>query len=151
MIQHSVDDDGFPYSDWSAPYRTPAGRDAVLAAHGERFDLPRGRRPYDPWSGYRPKAPGGPMTERLNAATKFVATTSRTVSTGARPRAWGRISSKARAFALVGTQTFASGVIFNTYRAAGALQAGLLRRRAFRHIGLARRAHGPDAHCTIRT
>ena len=94
MIQHSVDDDGFPYSDWSAPYRTPAGRDAVLAAHGERFDLLLGRRTYDLWSGCRPKAPGSPMAERLNAATKFVATTGRTVSTGARPRAWGRISSK---------------------------------------------------------
>ncbi len=27
VIQHSADDDDFPYSDWSAPYRTPAGRD----------------------------------------------------------------------------------------------------------------------------
>ncbi len=30
-IQHSADDDNFPYSDWTAPYRTPVGRDAVLA------------------------------------------------------------------------------------------------------------------------
>ncbi|MDA8260797.1 MAG: dihydrofolate reductase, partial [Betaproteobacteria bacterium] len=50
VIQHSVDDDGFPYSDWSAPYRTPVGRDAVLAAYGERFDLLLGRRTYDLWS-----------------------------------------------------------------------------------------------------
>ena len=23
VIQHSADDDDFPYSDWTAPYRTP--------------------------------------------------------------------------------------------------------------------------------
>jgi hypothetical protein len=26
VIQHSADDGGFPYSDWTVPYRTPAGR-----------------------------------------------------------------------------------------------------------------------------
>jgi hypothetical protein len=30
VIQHSADDGDFPYSDWTAPYRTPAGRDAVI-------------------------------------------------------------------------------------------------------------------------
>jgi hypothetical protein len=32
VIQHSADDDGFPYSDWTAPYRSPAGwaREALL-------------------------------------------------------------------------------------------------------------------------
>jgi len=74
VIQHSADDGGFPYSDWTAPYRTPAGRDAVLAAYGERFDLLLGRRTYDIWSAFWPKAPGSPMADRLNAATKFVAT-----------------------------------------------------------------------------
>jgi dihydrofolate reductase len=74
VIQHSADDDAFPYSDWSAPYRTPAGRDAVLAAYGESFDLLLGRRTYDLWSGFWPKAPSGPMADRLNAATKYVAT-----------------------------------------------------------------------------
>ena len=74
VIQHSNDDDGFPYSDWSAPYRTPAGRDAVLAAYGEGYDLLLGRRTYDIWSRFWPKAPASPMTERLNAATKFVVT-----------------------------------------------------------------------------
>ena len=39
VIQHSADDGDFPYSDWTAPYRTPAGRDLVTAAHGERFAL----------------------------------------------------------------------------------------------------------------
>ena len=74
VIQHSADDDGFPYSDWTAPYRTPAGRDAVMAAHGERFDLLLGRRTYDIWSGFWPMVPSNPMADRLNAATKFVAT-----------------------------------------------------------------------------
>ena len=74
VIQHSADDGDFPYSDWTAPYRTPEGRDAVLAAQGESFDLLLGRRTYDIWSGSWPKAPSSPMSDRLNAATKFVAT-----------------------------------------------------------------------------
>ncbi len=74
VIQHSADGGDFPYSDWTAPYRSPAGRDAVLAAQGERFDLLLGRRTYDIWSGFWPKAPSSPMADRLNAATKFVAT-----------------------------------------------------------------------------
>ncbi|WIT12127.1 dihydrofolate reductase family protein [Paucibacter sediminis] len=75
VIQHSADDgDGFPYSDWTAPYRSPAGRDAMLAAYGQRFDLLLGRRTYDIWSGFWPQAPSSPMADGLNAATKFVAT-----------------------------------------------------------------------------
>ena len=74
VIQHSNDGDDFPYSDWSAPYRSPEGRDAVIAAYGERYDLLLGRRTYDAWSGFWPKAPSSPMADRLNAATKFVAT-----------------------------------------------------------------------------
>ena len=74
VIQHSVDDSDFPYSDWTAPYRTPAGRDALLAAYGERFDLLLGRRTYDIWSGFWPKAPSSPMADSLNSATKYVAT-----------------------------------------------------------------------------
>jgi dihydrofolate reductase len=73
VIQHSSDDN-FPYSDWTAPYRTPAGRDVVLALYGERFDLLLGRRTYDLWSGFWPKAASSPMSDRLNAATKYVAT-----------------------------------------------------------------------------
>ena len=68
------DDDGFPYGDWTAPYRTPAGRDAIAAAQGESFDLLLGRRTYDLWSGYWPKAPSSPIADGLNGATKYVAT-----------------------------------------------------------------------------
>jgi dihydrofolate reductase len=74
VIQHSADGGDFPYRDWTAPYRTPAGGEAVTAAHGERFDLLLGRRTYDIWSGFWPKAPSSPIGDRLNAATKFVAT-----------------------------------------------------------------------------
>ncbi len=73
VIQSSGEDD-FPYLDWTAPYRTPAGREAIMAAHGERFDLLLGRRTYDMWAGYWPKAPSSPIADRLNAATKYVAT-----------------------------------------------------------------------------
>ena len=74
VIQHSADENNFPYSDWTAPYRSPEGRDAMLAAYGEKFDLLLGRHTYDIWSGFWPKAPSGPMSDGINAATKFVAT-----------------------------------------------------------------------------
>src|ERR1051325_8081085 len=74
VIQHSADDGDFPYSDWTAPYRTPAGRDAILAAQGETLHLLLGRRPYDIWSSFWPKAPSSPMADGINAATKYVAT-----------------------------------------------------------------------------
>lgn len=74
VIQHSADENGFPYSDWIAPYRTPAGLTAILAAQGESFDLLLGRRTYDIWSKSWAKASSSPMADRLNAATKYVAT-----------------------------------------------------------------------------
>lgn len=74
VIQHSPDDNNFPYSDWTAPYRTSAGGDAVLAAHGERFDLLLGRRTYDIWSGFWPKAPSSPIADGINAARKYIVT-----------------------------------------------------------------------------
>ncbi len=74
VIQHSADGDDFPYANWTAPYRSPAGLAAILAAQGERFDLLLGRRTYDLWSAYWPTAPASPMADGLNAATKHVAT-----------------------------------------------------------------------------
>jgi dihydrofolate reductase len=70
----SGEDTRFTCGDWTASYRSPAGRDAVLAMYGERFDLLLGRRTYDLWSGFWPKAPSSPMSERINTATKYVAT-----------------------------------------------------------------------------
>ena len=49
VIQTSDEDGDFPYADWTAPYRTPVGRDALVAMQGERFDLLLGRRTYDLW------------------------------------------------------------------------------------------------------
>lgn len=74
QIRAAGEDNEFPYGDWTAAYRTPAGRDVLLAAFGESFDLLLGRRTYDLWSGFWPKAPGGPMSDRINAATKHIAT-----------------------------------------------------------------------------
>jgi dihydrofolate reductase len=74
VIQHSSDGDSFPYADWTAPYRSPAGREAMLAAYGDKYDLLLGRRTYDSWSGFWPKAPSSPMGDRLNAAKKFIVT-----------------------------------------------------------------------------
>src|ERR1700722_13745284 len=74
VIQHSTDDDDFPYSDWTAPYPAAAGRDAILATYGGSFDLLLGRRTYDIWSGFWPKAPSSPMADGINAATKYIAT-----------------------------------------------------------------------------
>ena len=67
VIQVSGEDGDFPYGDWTAPYRTPAGRELILAAYGESFGLLLGRRTYDMWSGFWPKAPSSPMADRLNA------------------------------------------------------------------------------------
>ena len=173
----SPDDADFPYGDWTAPYRSPEGFAAITAAYGERFDLVLGRRTYDQWSRYWPKAPQSPMADRLNAATKYVVTH--------RPEslAWGPFEAigpdfvagvralkakagpdlvlsgsstltsallehgladevnlmvnpvllgkgkrlfaegtPARAFALQSTRAFPSGILVNTYRAAGPLQ-----------------------------
>lgn len=69
VIQQSADENNFLYSDWTVRYRTPAGRDALVEAHGEKWDVLLGRRTYDAWSGVWPKAPSSPMADGLNAAT----------------------------------------------------------------------------------
>jgi dihydrofolate reductase len=59
---------------WTAPYRTPAGAEAVAEAQGKSFDLLLGRRTYDLWAAFWPTVKGGPFADRLNAAKKYVAT-----------------------------------------------------------------------------
>ena len=71
VIEH---DDGYAYGAWTTPYRNPAGLQALLEAQGGSFDLLLGRRTYDLWSGFWPKAGNSPMADSLNAATKYVAT-----------------------------------------------------------------------------
>jgi len=65
---------GFKYGGWSAPHDDPAEGEAIAAAQGDAFDLLLGRRTYDIFSGFWPKAPKSPMADSLNAATKYVAT-----------------------------------------------------------------------------
>src|SRR3984957_601563 len=95
VIQHSADDGDFPYSDWTSPYRTPAGRDLIPAAYGASFDLLLGRHTYDLWSGFWPKAPSSPMADGLNGQQNMSLPTVRKVLNGARSRALGRTSWKA--------------------------------------------------------
>jgi dihydrofolate reductase len=71
VIEHDGD---YAYGAWTAPYRSPAGLAAVIEAHGTGFDLLLGRRTYDLWADYWPKAGESPMADALNAATKYVAT-----------------------------------------------------------------------------
>jgi dihydrofolate reductase len=71
VIEH---DDGYAYGAWTVPYRTPAGLEAVVEAQGRSFDLLLGRRTYDIWAGFWPKAGNSPIADGLNAATKYVAT-----------------------------------------------------------------------------
>src|SRR6478672_9578071 len=56
------------------PYFDTAMREAIAAAQGRSFDLLLGRRTYDIWAGYWPRAEKGPIADGLNAATKYVAT-----------------------------------------------------------------------------
>jgi dihydrofolate reductase len=74
QISDGRGDSDFAYGDWTAPYRTPEGFAMVTKMFGETFDLLLGRRTYDVWSGYWPKAPKSPLADRLNSATKYVAT-----------------------------------------------------------------------------
>ncbi|HVI04532.1 MAG TPA: dihydrofolate reductase family protein, partial [Sphingomicrobium sp.] len=67
-------EDGYAYGGWSVPHADPAGGEAIDAAQGEAFDLLLGRRTYDIFSGYWPKAKKSPIADSLNAATKYVAT-----------------------------------------------------------------------------
>jgi len=68
------EDTDFAHGGWTAPYRTPAGAQALAETYGTKFDLLLGRRTYDLWAGYWPKVKGGPFADGLNAATKYVAT-----------------------------------------------------------------------------
>jgi len=77
VIQHGGgrDEEGdFAYGDWTAPYRSPAGAQALAEAQGQSYDFLLGRRTYDIWSSYWPHVRGGPFADAMNAATKYVAT-----------------------------------------------------------------------------
>src|SRR3982751_846373 len=67
-------DNDYANGGWTEPYRSADGREAVIAMQGGSFDLLLGRRTYDLWCGYWPKAPKNPIADGINAATKDVAT-----------------------------------------------------------------------------
>lgn len=71
VIEH---DEDYEYGGWTAPYRTPAGMAALLEKYGTGFDLLLGRRTYDTFSFFWPKAQNNPMADALCNATKYVAT-----------------------------------------------------------------------------
>ena len=97
VIQHSADDDDFPYSDWSAPYRTPAGRDLVLSGSSTLTSTPLEH---------------GLADEVLLIVSPVL------LGTGKRLFAEG---TPARSFELVSSNAMPSGVILNAYRVAGPL------------------------------
>jgi len=68
------EDGDYPYGGWAAPHNDPAGGEAIVAAQGDSFDLLLGRRTYDIFAAFWPKAPKSPMADSLNKATKYVAT-----------------------------------------------------------------------------
>ena len=73
VIQHE-NDENFAHGNWTTPYRSQAGLEAVIEAQGSLFDLLLGRHTYDLWSSYWPNAGNNPNANSLNAATKYVAT-----------------------------------------------------------------------------
>lgn len=73
VIQHENSED-FAYSNWTTPYLSPAGLEAVIQAQGSPFDLLLGRHTYDLWVDYWPQAGNSPIANGINAATKYVAT-----------------------------------------------------------------------------
>lgn len=68
------DEDGdYPHGGWAAPFDDQVAEETIVAAHDAPFDLLLGRRTYDIWSEHWPNE-NGPIADRLNAATKYVAT-----------------------------------------------------------------------------
>ena len=68
------EDGDYAHGGWTVPYRSAAGGQAVAEAQGSSFDLLLGRRTYDIFADYWPKAGNSPIANGLNVATKYVAT-----------------------------------------------------------------------------
>jgi dihydrofolate reductase len=68
------EDGDYAYGGWAMLFFDTAILEAIIAAQGRGFDLLLGRRTYDIWASYWPKAENGPIADGLNAATKYVAT-----------------------------------------------------------------------------
>ena len=68
------EDGDYAAGGWAMRFSHPDIREAIVAAQGRSFDLLLGRRTYDIFAGYWPKAENGPLADGLNGATKYVAT-----------------------------------------------------------------------------
>jgi dihydrofolate reductase len=68
------EDGDYEHGGWSMRYFEPSVGEALIAAQGPRFDLLLGRRTYDIFARYWPDAGRSTLADRLNAATKYVAT-----------------------------------------------------------------------------
>jgi dihydrofolate reductase len=69
---------GFELGGWTFPYFDEAAGEVMGELFAEPFDLLLGRKTYDIFAGYWPKAPNSetPIGQAFNAATKYVATRS---------------------------------------------------------------------------
>lgn len=77
---------GFTLGGWTAPLFDEAVGQKVDAVSKAPFDLLLGRKTYDIFAGHWPKIENDPMADKLNGATKYVAT-SRPESLG-----WGPVA-----------------------------------------------------------
>ncbi len=68
------EDGDYAHGGWSTSFSDAAIMEAIVAIHSKSFDLLLGRRTYDIFSGYWPKAESSPLADGLNAAKKYVAT-----------------------------------------------------------------------------
>ena len=68
------EDGDYAAGGWAMRFSHPDIRETIVAAQGRSFDLLLGRRTYDIFAGYWPKAENGPLADGLNGATKYVAT-----------------------------------------------------------------------------
>ena len=98
--------------------RSPAGRDAIIAAHGESFDLLLGG-PDLILSGSSTLT--STLLEHGLADEVLLAIYPVLLGTGKRFFAEG---TSARSFELVNTKTMPSGIIFSTYKVTGPLKTG---------------------------
>jgi dihydrofolate reductase len=66
---------GFTHGGWSVNYWDDAMGQVMDASVREPFDLLLGRKTYEIFAAHWPHVSGDPMAEKLNAATKYVAST----------------------------------------------------------------------------
>ncbi len=65
---------GFDQGGWAAPYWNGAMAQVTREAMAEPYDMLFGRRTYDLFAGHWPDAPKSAVSERMNAARKYVVT-----------------------------------------------------------------------------